>query len=66
LYTTASNSEDFGPSSADAFLHSDQKAWPSAAYSELIDMLALASGKLSIDWPDEPLNPSRLNSTNSF
>ncbi len=47
----------FGPS--------NQEARPSADYSELIDVLARASGKLSIDWPDKPPNSS-LNSTSGF
>ncbi len=29
-------------------------AWPSAAYSELVDVLSRATEKLALDWPDEP------------
>ncbi len=54
LFTAASDSEDFGPALADAFPPSGQEAWPSAAYSELVDVLSRATEKLSIDWPDEP------------
>ncbi len=45
LHTAASDSEDFGPALADALPPSGQEARPSAAYSELVDVL---------DWPDEP------------
>ncbi len=31
-----------------------QEARPSAAYSELVDVLSRTTEKLSIDWPDEP------------
>ncbi|CAM4467751.1 unnamed protein product [Leuciscus chuanchicus] len=31
-----------------------QKVWPTAAYTELIDVLSRATEKLAIDWPDEP------------
>lgn len=54
LYIAASDSEDFGPASADALPPSGQEAQPSVAYSELLDVLACTSEKLSIDWPDEP------------
>ncbi len=54
LLTAASDSEDFGPVLADALLPSGQEAWPSAAYSELVDVLSRATEKLSLDWPDEP------------
>ncbi len=47
------NSEDFRPALSDAFPPSDQEARPSAAYSELIDVLAHTSENLSIDWPHE-------------
>ncbi len=33
---------------------SDQEARPSAAYSELVDVLSRATEKLALDWPDEP------------
>ncbi len=55
LHTAASDSEDFGPALADALPPSGQEAWPSAAYSELVDMLSHATKKLALDWPDEPL-----------
>ncbi len=54
LLTAASKSEDFGPALADALPPSGQEAWPSAAYSELVDVLSRATEKLSLDWPDEP------------
>ncbi len=54
LQTAASDSEDFGPALADALPPSGQKAWPSAAYSELVDVLLRATEKLALDWPDEP------------
>ncbi len=56
LHTAASDAEDFGPALADALPPSGQEARPSAAYSELVDVLshsALAE-KLALDWPDEP------------
>ncbi len=56
LLTAASesDSEDFGPALADALSPSGQEAWPSAAYSELVDVLSRATEKLALDWPDEP------------
>ncbi len=54
LLTAASDSEDFGPALADALPFSGQEAWPSAAYSELVDVLSRATEKFSLDWPDEP------------
>ncbi len=54
LLTAASDSEDFGPALADALPPSGQEARPSAAYSELVDVLLRATEKLSLDWPDEP------------
>ncbi len=55
LFTAASGSEDFGPALADALPPSGQGARPSAAYSELVDVLSCpTTEKLSIDWPDEP------------
>ncbi len=54
LLTAASDSEDFGPALADALPPSGQEARPSAAYSELMDMLSRATEKLALDWPDEP------------
>ncbi len=54
LLTAASGSEDFGPALAYALPPSGQEARPSAAYSELMDMLSRATEKLALDWPDEP------------
>ncbi len=54
LLTAASDSEDFGPVLADALPSSGQEVRPSAAYSELVDVLSRATEKLSLDWPDEP------------
>ncbi len=54
LHTAASDSEDFGPALADALPPSGQEARPSAAYSELVDVLSRATEKLTLDWPDEP------------
>ncbi len=54
LHTAASDSEDVGPALADALPPSGQEARPSAAYSELVDMLSCATEKLALDWPDEP------------
>ncbi len=54
LHTAASDSEDFGPALADALPPSGQEARPSAAYSELVNVLLRATEKLSLDWPDEP------------
>ncbi len=59
LQTAASDSEDFGPALADALPPSGQEARPSAAYSELVDVLSRASEELALDWPDEP--PSKLD-----
>ncbi len=56
LLTAASDSEDFGPALADALPPSGQEAQPSAAYSELVDVLSHATEKLSLDWPDERRN----------
>ncbi len=54
LHTAASDFEDFGPALADALPPSGQEARPSAAYSELVDVLSRATEKLALDWPDEP------------
>ncbi len=54
LHTAASDSEDFGPALADALPPNSQEARPSAAYSELVDVLSRATEKLALDWPDEP------------
>ncbi len=58
LHTAASDSEDFGPASADALPPNGQEARPSAAYSELVDVLSRATEKLALDWPDEPRKSS--------
>ncbi len=50
LLTAASDSEDFGPSLADALPLSGQEARPSPAYSELVDVLSHATEKLTLDW----------------
>ncbi len=49
LLTAASDSEDFGPSLADA-LPLSEEARPSPAYSELVDVLSRATEKLALDW----------------
>ncbi len=54
LFTAASDSEDFGLALTDSLLPSGQEAWPSAAYSELVDVLSCTTEKPSIDWLDEP------------
>ncbi len=54
LYTVASGSEDIGATSFDVFSPGSQEAWLSPAYPELVDVLARATEKLSLDWPDEP------------
>ncbi len=53
LLTAASDSEDFGPALVDALPPSGREARPSAAYSELVDVLSRATEKLSLDWPHE-------------
>ncbi len=53
-YSQQHSTEDFGPALADALPASVQEARPSAAYSELVDMLSRTTEKLSIDRPDEP------------
>ncbi len=54
LLTAASDSEDFRPALADALPPSGQEARPTAAYSELMDVLSRATEKLSLEWPNEP------------
>ncbi len=54
LLTAANDSEDFGPSLADALPLSGQEARPSPAYSELVDVLSRAAEKLSHGLDDEP------------
>ncbi len=54
LLTATSDSEDFGPSLADAQPLSGQEARPSPAYSELVDVLSRAAEKLSHGLDDEP------------
>ncbi len=63
LFTAASDSEDFGAALADAIPPSGQVVRPSAAYSELVDVLSHATDKFSIDWPDEPASRNLRNST---
>ncbi len=57
LYTAASDSEDFRAASLDVLTPSGQEAWPSPAYTELVDVLACATEKLRLVWPDEPHEP---------
>ncbi len=45
LFTAVSDSEDFGPALADALPPSGQEAGPSAAYSELMNVLSRATEK---------------------
>ncbi len=66
LLTAASDSEDFGPALADAFPPSGQEARPSAAYSELMDVLSRATEKLSLDWPDKPRESQLLKLDERF
>ncbi len=64
LLTATSDSEDFGPSLADALPLSGQEARPSPAYSELVDVLSRAAEKLS-----HGVSPATLalrNSTSGF
>ncbi len=65
LHTAASDSEDSGPALADALPPSGQEARPSAAYSELVDVLSRATEKLALDWPDEPLELRSSTSVSS-
>ncbi len=64
LLTAACDSEDFGPSLADAL--SGQEARPSPAYSELIDVLSRATEKLALDWLTSPASLALRNSTSGF
>ncbi len=66
LQTAASDSEDFGPALADALPPSSQEAWPSAAYSELVDVLSRATKKLALDWPNEPHESQALKLDERF
>ncbi len=66
LLTAASDSEDFGPALADTFPPSGQEAWPSAAYSELVDVLSRTTEKLSLDWPNEPRESQLLRLDERF
>ncbi len=66
LLTAASNSEDFGLALADALLPSGQEARPSAAYSELVDVLSRATERLALDWPDEPRESRTLKLDERF
>ncbi len=51
---TAASASDFGTALTDTFPPSGHEARPSAANSELVDVLSRATEKLSLDWPDEP------------
>ncbi len=63
LHTAASDSEDFGPALADALPPNGQEARPSAAYSELVDVLSRATEKLALDWPMSPASLELWSST---
>ncbi len=54
LYTAASDSEDFEAASLDVLPPSIQEARPSPAYTELVEVFARTTEKLSLDWSDEP------------
>ncbi len=62
LHTAASDSEDFGPALADALPPSGQKARPSAAYSELVNVLSPVFLIFLIFWGIQPFS-SRLTLT---
>ncbi len=64
LLTATSDSEDFGPSLADALPLSGQEARPSPAYSELVDVLSRAAEKLSHGV--SPVTLALRNSTSGF
>ncbi len=66
LLTAASDSEDFGPSLADALPLSGQEARPSPAYSELVDVLSRAVEKLSHGLDDEPRDSRSLKHDDRF
>ncbi len=66
LQTAASDSEDLGPALADALPPGGQEARPSAAYSELVDVLSCATEKLALDWPDEPRESRALKLDERF
>ncbi|KAK9974748.1 hypothetical protein ABG768_022825 [Culter alburnus] len=53
LFTAASDSEDFR-AGVNALPPRSQEARPSAAYTELVDVLARATEKLNPEWPDGP------------
>ncbi len=48
LLTATSDSEDFGTVLADTLPPSGQEARPSAAYSEIVDVLSRATAKLAL------------------
>ncbi len=52
------DSEDFGATSLDFLQPSSQEAWPSPAYTELVEVLACATEKLSLDCESQS---SKLN-----
>ncbi len=66
LQTAASDSEDLGPTLADALPPSGQEARPSAAYSELVDVLSCTTEKLALDWLDEPRESRALKLDERF
>ncbi len=66
LLTAVSDSEDFGPSLADALPLSGQEARPSPAYSELVDVLSRATETLSLDWTTSPASLALRKSTSGF
>ena len=64
IYTAASDSEDFGPAlTDDAIPPSGQETRPTAAYTELMDVLSRTTEKHAIE---SPASHSRLNSTRDF
>ncbi len=65
LFTAASDSEDFGTASLDTLPPSGQEAQPSPAYTELVDVLAHATEKLSLDWLYETCESQFLYGTPS-
>ncbi len=50
----------FGAASLDVLPPSGQEARPSPAYTELVEVLARATEKLSLDWSDEPCESQRF------
>lgn len=52
LFTTASDSEDYGTSVADALPLCGQEAQPLVAYTELTYVCSHTVEKLNLDWPE--------------